>query len=252
MRTPGRARAAVPTHRSRHLLSLRAGRLRQVSRPLLRPSPPLRVLAQFQHCTRSSKGYGSRPVARFLPRLSRRLRRRRAFSVPRAAPAPFEAARHSQFRGPHCAALWCGLWCCRLDYTPQTYCSAIPAGSCLGRGAAITRQVRKLHLPRHGVFRAACHRGLRPRRHRVTTRQGSLRRRTAIAAALWCRAKRDPTESAARGPGKTGSPRRVSPLHPSSGHPPSSIVPGRGDTLLGGTSPAALTSLPAALDVGSP
>ena len=106
MRSPGRAREAVPTHRSRHLLSLRAGRLRQVSRPLLRPSPPLRVLAQFQHCTRTSKGDGSRPVARFLPRLSRRLRRSArhpAFHVPR--PPPSRPLRHSQLRGPHCASL---------------------------------------------------------------------------------------------------------------------------------------------------
>ena len=90
MRTPGRARAAVPTHRSRHLRSLRAGRLRQVSRPLLRPSPPLRVLARIQQGTRTSKGDGSRPVARFLPRLSRRLRRSArhpAFTVPRPPPS---------------------------------------------------------------------------------------------------------------------------------------------------------------------
>ena len=90
MRTPGPAREAVPTHRSRHLRSLRAGRLRQVSRPLLRPSPPLRVLARIQQGTRTSKGDGSRPVARFLPRLSRRLRRSArhpAFTVPRPPPS---------------------------------------------------------------------------------------------------------------------------------------------------------------------
>jgi hypothetical protein len=91
-RTPGRARAAVPTHRARHLRSLRAGRLRQVSRPLLRPSPPLSRPSPTPAWHAASKGYGSRPVPRFLPRLSRRLRRRRGIRVPRAAPAPFEAA----------------------------------------------------------------------------------------------------------------------------------------------------------------
>jgi hypothetical protein len=33
-------------------IAARLGRLRQVSRPLLHPSPPLRVLARFQYCTR--------------------------------------------------------------------------------------------------------------------------------------------------------------------------------------------------------
>ena len=45
-------------------------------------------------------------------------------------------------------------------------------------------------------------------------------------------------ESAARGTGKTGSPRRPSPLHPSPWHPPSKSKSGRGKCLLGGTNPA--------------
>ncbi len=89
---PASTREAVPAHLSRHLLSLRAGRLRQVSCQLLRPSPPLRVLAQIRYGTRTSKGDGSRHAPRFLPRLSRRLRRSAGIRVPRAAPAPFEAA----------------------------------------------------------------------------------------------------------------------------------------------------------------
>jgi hypothetical protein len=171
MRTPGRAREAVPTHRSRHLRSLRAGRLRQVSRPLLRPSPPLRVLAQnpTRHADLQGVRIASRcplPAAPFPATTPVGA----SSSVPRAAPAPFEAARHQVaprtslrfgavlgLRG--CRRAWCRT--CRLDISLRPY------------DASVSR--RALHRPRHS--------GCAPRPPSRDARRPRLRGRRATRAA---------------------------------------------------------------------